>query len=631
MITMTHTRADYGMPIAPTTGALTPLSLNSVSLSHGFWADRQTLNAEVVILHAYEWMEKEGWIRNFDLAASGPLGDQRRGREFSDSDVYKLMEAMTWEYGRSGNDKLNELFQELTSRIAPVQEPDGYLNTYFGREGQGPRYSDFEWGHELYCYGHMIQTAVARLRTFGHDEFVDIALRCADHVCSEFGIDGQHKVGGHPEIEVALAELYRATGERKYLDQSQIFIDRRGHHILEDIEFGRPYYQDEVPLRDMTVAHGHAVRAMYLAAGATDVALETGDGDFLASLEQLAQNTLARRTYITGGMGSRHTGEAFGEDFELPPDRSYSETCAGIGAIMFFQRLLLATGNVEYADHIERILYNILATSLAEDGRGFFYANTLYRRDPGTPPDKDVSSPRADSSFRAPWYHVSCCPTNIARTIASLGSLVCATDGSDLWILQWMSGTIETELHGSPVRLTVDTDYPTHGTITITVDEAPDNLALHLRIPSWAGDGGVITHGNSSSSVTPGVTTVNVSPGDQVTLDLPLVAHWNAADPRIDSINGQVAVTRGPLVYALESIDSGFDVSLARVDQNQTIEDDGGHLRVHLSELETDTQSWPYSTPHSPTTSVSKLIDLVPYYAWGNRGPATMRVWIPTL
>lgn len=638
----TSTRSpQHGLPVVPESGVLSPLGGDNVTIDGGFWARLQKLNAEVMIPHAEHWMEKVGWIGNFDAAVEGRLATDRTGREFSDSDVYKLMEAMAWEIGRTGNEALDAQFRALTARIAPVQEEDGYLNTKFGRPGQEPRYSNFEWGHELYCYGHMFQAAVARLRTTGRDEFVDIALRAADHVCREFGADGRKDIPGHPEIETALAELARATGERRYAEQAQLFVERRGHHTLADIEWGRTYFQDEVPVREIEVAHGHSVRAMYFAAGAADVAVATDDQKLLDALVRQADATIARRTYITGGMGARHQDEAFGDDFQLPPDRAYSETCAGIAAVQFFQRLLLATGEVRWADHIERILYNVLATSPAEDGRGFFYANTLFRREPGDVPSQEHASPRAESSLRAPWYDVSCCPTNVARTLASLNAYVATTSENGVQVHQYVPGTITASVTGGDVRLRVETDYPRGGEIVVSVEEAPASWTLSVRVPAWA-RGASLTRGAETVAVEPGVVElVDLAAGEQVVLSLTVQAHWVFPDARIDAVLGQVAVQRGPIVYCLESVDLdaeglGTDVGVAGIDVAAGLRDEGaGEVWAHVAVRAAEDSTWPYSNDPRVAalsgTSAATEVRLVPYHSWGNRGPATMRVWVPRL
>jgi uncharacterized protein len=361
-----------GRPVVPGSGRLRPLGISEVEITAGFWGRRQQVNSEATIQHCHDWMERLGWVGNFRAAAEGRLPEDRNGVVFTDSDVYKLMEAAAWEVGRSGSADADRRFADLTAVIAPAQEEDGYLNTVFGRPGQPDRYSDLEWGHELYCYGHMLQAAVARARTGRADQFVKVARRAADHVCEVFGEGGVERVGGHPEIELGLIELARVTGEERYLHQASLFIDRRGHQTLADIHWGRSYFQDDVPVRDQVAFTGHSVRALYLAAAAVDVAVETGDAALLEAIIAQWERTVARRTYLTGGMGSHHDGEKFGEDFVLPPDRAYSETCAGIASVMLSWRLLLATGEPRFADLAERTLFNVVATSPAPDGRAFF-------------------------------------------------------------------------------------------------------------------------------------------------------------------------------------------------------------------------------------------------------------------
>ena len=474
-------------PVVPSRGRLRPLRLDEVEITGGDWAQRQAVNSSATLAHCQSWMERLEWVANFTRAADGTIVGNHQGMMFADSDVYKLMEAMAWEVGRSGSPDADARIRGLTEIIGPAQEPDGYLNTVFGRPGQEPRYSNLEWGHELYNFGHLFQAGVARSRTTGDDRFVEIARSAADHVCSTFGPGGIERVGGHPEVEMGLVEMARVTGEQRYLDQAALFVERRGRGTLGEIGFGQAYFQDDMPVREATVFRGHAVRALYLAAGAVDVAVETGDDDLLASIIAQWEATVARRTYLTGGMGSHHTGEAFGDDFVLPPDRAYSETCAGIASVMLAWRLLLATGEPRFADLIERTLHNVVATSPAPDGRAFFYANPLHQRVPGEIPG-DVESKRASSSLREPWFLVACCPTNVARTLASLAAYLATADGDGIQIHQYVDSRVRTTLDdGRRVGLEVDTDYPRDGAVTIRITESDGRpWAVTLRIPNWA-------------------------------------------------------------------------------------------------------------------------------------------------
>jgi DUF1680 family protein len=625
-------------PVAPRESVLTPLGLREVTIAEsGFWGQKQSVNASATIAHCLYWQERAGWLGNFDAAAAGTLPGARRGREFADSETYKLLEAMAWEIGVSGDIAMDMQFLGVVAKVGRAQEADGYLNTNFGRPGQAPRYSDLAWGHELYNYGHLLQAAVARVRSTGRDELFDIALRAADHVCATFGPEGIDAICGHPGIEVGLVEFGRLTGEQRYVDQAKLFLDRRGHGLLPDIEFGRSYYQDDVPIRDATVLRGHAVRALYLSAAAVDVAVETGDHELLQSLETQWANTVASRTYLTGGMGSHHQDEAFGEDYELPSDRAYCETCAAVASIMFSWRLLLATARPGYADLIERTMFNTLATSPAPDGRAFFYANTLHQRTPGTPSKPDEQSPRAVSTMRAPWFDVACCPHNVARTFASLSSYFATVTENAVQLHQYAAGRIDTELgNGGRVVLDVDTKYPTDGTIAVTVVESPAApWSLELRVPGWC-ESAMLSVGGETSAVGRGTVAVDrvLAPGDVVTLELDIEPRLTSPDRRVDAVRGTVAVEVGPLIYALESVDLPEGARLEDIAATGAVPH-----RVGDSIVLTATHSklagteWPYGVSHVPSFETGGAIDvpLVPYYSWANRGPSTMRVWIPTV
>lgn len=610
-------------PVVPTRGRLRPLGLDEVSITGGFWGERQAVNGSATLAHIESRLESEGWLPNFDLAAAGSLPAGRRGREFSDSEIYKYLEALAWEIGRTdagADDDLERRFRRIVERVGAAQELDGYLDTMFGREGQDERWTALQWGHELYCLGHLFQAAVARIRTRpeADDGLIDIARRAADLVCREFGADGRDAICGHSEVEVGLAELGRALGERRYIDQAALFVERHGRGSLGEIEWGRSYFQDDVSVRDAEALRGHSVRANYLSAAAADVATELSDASLLDALRAQWDRTVERRTYVTGGQGSHHQDEAFGDDWELPSDRAYSETCAGIGSIMFSWRLLLATGEAQYADLIERTLFNVVATSPGSDGRSFFYANTLHQRTPGIPADPDATSPRASSSLRAPWFEVSCCPPNVARTFASLAAYVATADDDGVQLHQYAPSTVRTTLpDGRVVAFDVSTTYPAEGVVRITITEDAE-FALTLRVPSWASGATVRVHSGDEareSAAPAGVFRVAEAfrAGDVVELTLPIVARATAPHPMVDAVRGSVVIERGPEVLALESIDLGADVGDAVV-AGEPVERDG-HVVLPVR--------------HRSTGEASDA-PLVAYHDWARRGPSTMRVWIPT-
>ncbi|MCJ1701800.1 glycoside hydrolase family 127 protein [Rathayibacter festucae] len=635
-------------PAVPAAGALTPLGLDEVELTSGFWADRQRTNGSATLDHIEYWLEREGWLPNFDHAAAGTLAGHRTGREFADSEIYKYLEALAWEIGRTDDPALELRLRHIVSRVGAAQEPDGYLNTRFGREEQAKRWSDLEWGHELYCLGHLFQAAVARERTRpgADDGLLVIARRAADLICLVFGEGGIESVCGHPEVETGLVELSRVTDDDRYLELARLFVERRGHGVLADIEWGRSYYQDDEPVRSSSVLRGHAVRANYLASGAADLAVETGDEELLDALGRQWHATASRRTYITGGQGSHHQDEAFGDDHELPPDRAYSETCAGIASVQFSWRLLLARGGSEYADLIERTLFNVVATSPSRDGRAFYYANTLHQRRPGAPADPYEASVRASSSLRAPWFEVSCCPTNVARTFASLAAYLATKDAHGIQLHQFASSRITTVLaSGQTIELSVETTYPDAGRIAIRVLESgPAPWTLSVRVPSWAAEPEVAlqradgTAKPSEKRVRDGYLELSATfaRGDEIVLDFALPAHFVRADPRIDAVRGCLAVERGPLVYALESTDvpeqlHAADVSTLRLDAGVEPRVVGSDVQVRLISLTLSEGAWPYSSGPSGTGRIEGHwpVALTPYYDWAERGPSTMRVWIP--
>lgn len=639
-MTLTTSPTTPIAPTLPTETERTPASLDRSALNpSGYWGHWQNVNSTVMIEHSRSWMERLGWVDNFRAAADGTLPERRRGREFTDSDVYKLIEAMSWELGRKPADaRLRAKRDDLVRIIAAAQEPDGYLNTMFGRPGQAPRYSDLEWGHELYDYGHLLQAAVAATRVDGPGLLLDIARAAADHIVTTFGDTGDQRYCGHPNIEPALVEFGRLTEDERYIRQAQRFVERRGSGRLRGGEMGQEYFQDLTPVRETLALHGHAVRALYLAAGAVDVAVEQGDHELLSTLERQWEHTVRRRTHVTGGMGSRHTGEAFGDDWELSPDRAYCETCAGVGSVMFSWRLYLATGDQRYNDLIERTLFNIIATSPAPDGHSFFYSNPLQQRVEGEPIDIDTPSVRSATSERAPWFDVSCCPPNVSRTLAVLSTYAVTSSASGVQIVQYASGTWTVDVDGGPVTFRVETDYPRSGTVTVVVEDAPDaGVTMSVRVPSWAGtpivrvEGSAVAHDAERSTEFTGVMS-----GDTLQVTFDMRARFVSPAPQVDALRGCLAVEQGPRVFALEGIDlpAGHDIADIEIDPAADLAAVGPDLVEARGWARSDDPAagWPYATQepaHDDAVPVRLL--LRPYAHWGERGRTTMRVWLPVI
>ncbi|WP_336921921.1 glycoside hydrolase family 127 protein [Aquipuribacter sp. SD81] len=615
-------------------------------LTDGFWAERQRVNGYATLAHCFAWLERLGWLDNFDRVLTGTTGGYRPGWQFSDSEVYKLMEALAWEHARTGDPDAEAMLLRLTVRVAAAQDDDGYLNTCFGHDGQDPRWSDLEKGHELYCAGHLFQAAVARARTAPEDELVRVARRLADHVCREFGSSGRDGICGHPEVELGLAELGRALKERRYVEQALLFVERRGHGRLGAIPLlGPQYFQDDLPVREADVWRGHAVRALYLGAAAVDVAVDLGDDDLLDAVRRQWDRTVERRTYITGGMGSRHQDEGFGEDWELPPDRAYCETCAGVASVMVSWRLWLATGDVRYVDLMERTLFNVVATSPRSDGRAFFYANPLQQRVAGSDVDQDTENPRAEGGTRAPWFDVSCCPTNVARTLASWQAYAVGVEqtpggGDVVTLLQYAGAEVRVGLTGGGhLALRVRTRYPVEGEVDVEVVEAPDRpVTVRLRVPHWA-EGARLVTPQGEGEAPPGWADVTrrFAVGERIRLLLPVAPRFTWPDPRVDAVRGCVAVEAGPLVLCVESTDlpAGVDVEEVRVDPAGRVRPVGaGRARAAGAVVpapEPAEGGRPPFGPRPPADSGRPFeLPLVPYHSWAERAPTTMRVWLPT-
>ncbi|WP_416393848.1 MULTISPECIES: glycoside hydrolase family 127 protein [unclassified Curtobacterium] len=649
----TDSRAHTATPVLPTAAAhltLRPLPTGDARITGGFWALRQERNGRDAIRGGYALLEAAGNFRNLRIAAGLEEGDAT-GPIFMDSDVTKWLEAVAWEYGRAPADDLLALQREVTALYAQAQADDGYLDSVQQIRGKGERYTDLKWSHELYCAGHLYQAAVAQHRATGDTGLLDVAIKSADHLVRTFGPGDDHEqdIDGHPVVEMGLVELYRETGNRDYLDLAHWFVDARGTGIIERAGGEPTYFSDRVPSRQATTVEGHAVRAVYLAAGAVDVAIETGDTELLTASETQFADMMATKAFITGGLGARWDWEAFGDPYELPTDRGYAETCAAIGGIQWAWRLLLATGKPVYADAIERLLYNAFLAGVSLAGTEYFYVNPLQQRDHAHQDEN-----RSPAHGRRGWFDCACCPPNIMRTFASLdGYLATQTDGG-LQLHQYATASLG--------RVDVETGYPHDGRVRVTVTE-DGPLALGLRIPAWSD---TTTVQGPDGTDSPAAGTLHVidrewTAGDTVELVFDTTPHRYVADARIDAARGQVAIERGPLVYAVEQADQqGFTVDDLTVDADAPIIEErhedllDGVVTLRVAghaPAEHVQAAWPYRRLDGPggtdravdatsvddaagsTAAAPSLQDVtataVPYYAWANRGAAPMRVWLP--
>ena len=466
------------------------LEFNSISLNEGFWTKKLKVNRETSLRYAFEMLEKSGNFDNLRIAA-GLIKGNYRGYVFLDSDIYKWLEAVAWEVGRKPDKDLLSMADQAITLIAAVQHPDGYINSYVQTREKFEPWADLDNGHELYCAGHLFQAAIAFQRALDDDRLLNIACRFADHICSVFGPDKRHGACGHPEVEMALIELYRLTGESQYLDLAKFLIDQRGRNTMKGHRsYGSEYHQDHLPVRQVVEAAGHAVRQLYLASGVTDLYLETGEQSLRDAMLHLANDIMETKLYITGGLGSRFDGEAFGDPYELPPDQCYCETCAAIASFMWNWRMLLVSGDGRYADLMERALYNNILASPALDGQHYFYINPLMLRDAkylrlssDLPSKEDLALDQ-----RPEWHDCACCPPNVMRLFSSLTHYLTTRDANGIQIHHFAPAEIECDLSsGQRVKLNVMTDYPWRGQIKVRLMETSDSLwRLSLRVPEWS-------------------------------------------------------------------------------------------------------------------------------------------------
>jgi DUF1680 family protein len=617
------------------------LALGSVSLTEGFWHQKQEINRQVSLPHGYRMLNQSGNFNNLRLAAGSGEGEYRTP-VFMDSDVYKWLEAVSYDLGSSPDPELERMADQAIALVAAAQQEDGYLNSYYQVNKPDERWTDLDHDHELYCAGHLFEAAVAHHRATGKSSLLDVARRFADYIDAVFGPGKRQGAPGHPEIELALVELYRETGERRYLDLAGFFVDQRGGGTMRGYRLGPAYQQDHVPVREAAEVTGHAVRQLYLTAGVTDIYMETGEQALFDAMARLWHDVTARKMHVTAGFGARFVGESFGQAYELPSDRCYCETCAAIASMMWNWRMLLATGEARYADLLERSLYNGFLSSVSLDGQRYFYVNPLQSR--------GVDPMRSRGVVERPeWFGCACCPPNVMRQIAMVGHHAVTADELGLQIHQYVPARIEVELEAAGrVVLRMETDYPWDGKVKVAVEETGGNgWKLALRVPGWCEGASLRVNGQAVNVAAAGGTYAAIErawqAGDVVELDMPMQPRFIEPNPRVDAIRESLAIERGPLVYCLEGVDQdpGLDLLDVRVAPEASLEavqrEDllGGVVAVEVQGAVVDVGPWqdelyrPAPVENLPQRKVT--LTAVPYYAWANRGPGTMRVWIPRL
>lgn len=606
---------------------IAPFSIDSVKIN-GFMGEYLEKMLKVTILSQYEMLEKVGTIDNF-LIASGKKKGSFKGMVFSDSDVYKWLEAASYALLFSKDQELKEKVDKTIQEIKDAQDEDGYINTYFTFERKKKRWNDLATKHELYCAGHLIQAAVTHKRVTEEDTLLDVAIKFADLIADTFGPDKKRGAPGHPEIEMALVELYRETKNQKYLDLAKYFLEERGNGYASTFKFFNPeYYIDHKPFKELEEMTGHAVRMLYLCNGATDIYLETGDKELFSTLEKLWNNLVTKKMYVTGGAGSRYEGEAFGEEYELPNKRAYTETCAAIASFMWNYRMFLATGEAKYVDLMELVLYNGLLSGLSIDGKNYFYVNPLEDR---------------GKHRRKSWYDCACCPPNIARTLTSFPGYMYATSEEGIYVNLFENSEANLEYKKSEVKITQETEYPWNGKMKIIVSSATDEaFSFFLRKPNWVD--------NYSISVDREKIEVKEEKGylkleknwngnHEIELDFPMTIKYIESHPFVRENIGKVTIKRGPLVYCAEKEDNKEgDVWNYIIDINREVEEKNAEIEdKKIIKLKTkgyfeEIKEWEeklYTKIESIKTDKKEVeINLIPYFAWANRSKGPMVVWL---
>jgi DUF1680 family protein len=619
----------------------TPLPLTAVSVEDEFWAPRMCTNRERTIPLEYQQCRDTGRIDAFRL--QWKPGQGPAPHVFWDSDVAKWIEAASYSLATHPDSRLEALLDEVIALIASAQQADGYLNTHFTVVEPGKRWTNLRDCHELYCAGHLIEAAVAHFQATGKRTLLDAVCRYADHIDRVFGPQPGQKRGypGHEEIELALVKLYHATGEVRYLELSRYFVDERGrrpHYFdLEAEARGEDpqrfwaktyaYMQAHVPVREQHEVVGHAVRAMYLYAALADLAGETGDRSLVSTCERLWRHLCTRNMYVTGGIGPSGHIEGFTADYDLPNETAYAETCAAVGLVFWNHRMLQLECDARYADVMERALYNGVLSGVSLDGERFFYENPLAS---------------LGNHHRQPWFDCACCPPNLARLLASLGQYLYAQNEMEIAVHLYVRGTGRFQVGGQRVMLRQETRCPWEGLVTIHLEmDRPATFGLRLRIPGWCRAARLSVNGEPVEvklRLERGYVRLERSwrPADRVQLELAMPIEQVYAHPDVRQDVGSVALQRGPLVYCLEEVDHGIPLQRIVLPRDTQLSSHfdasllGGVAVITGPALAADTSDWSNILYRGQGPELKPcLLTAIPYYAWDNRRPGQMRVWLP--
>lgn len=581
------------------------VDFSHVKIQDNFWSPRLAKHISATLPVCIDQIENQtGRIRNFENAAKGE--GEHSGIFFDDSDVYKALEGIAYSLINNPNPELEKKADEWIDKFAAAQQPDGYINTFYTLTGLDKRWTNMD-KHEMYCAGHMTEAGVAYYKATGKRKLLDVCIRMADHMMTQFGPDKRHWVPGHEEIELALVKLYEVTQEEKYLDFANWLIEERGHGhgtMGGEGEWNPYYYQDEMPVREMTDIAGHAVRCMYLYCGMADVAALKKDTGYIKALDRLWDDVVLRNMYITGGIGSSRHNEGFTEDYDLPNLDAYCETCASVGMVYWNQRMNQFTGDSKYIDVLERSMYNGALAGISLAGDRFFYVNPLESK---------------GEHHRQAWYGCACCPSQISRFLPSIGNYIYGTSDKAIWVNLYMGNTTEVPTDKGNIVLKQETSYPWSGQVQLTVStSSPLKKEIRMRIPGWCKQYTLAVNGKQvSPAIEKGYAVLDNEwkSGDIITLDMAMPVEMVEADSRVKENIGKRAIQRGPLVYCMEETDNkqGFD-------------------KLAVSAATTFTEGFDANLLDGvvaiQAANGNENIRLVPYYTWDNRDAGKMKVWI---
>ena len=645
--------------------ALTAASIRDVNVTDQFWAPRIELNRTVTIPHVFKMMEETGTIDKFVSAAASRRTDAKKGKVSqwwnTDEQLYKAIEGASFSLIQHYDPQLIKTLDDFIAKITAAQQPDGYLHTQKIINLQlspyaSPKWSDLGSELELYLAGHLYEAAVAHYQATGKRTLLNVAIKNADLVAELFGPDKRHDVCGHPEIELALIKLYKATGDKRYLDLARFFVDQRGR-----ADGRRPrgaFSQDHKPIIEQTEAVGQALRAMYLYCGVTDLATETNDANYASAMKTLWEDVVGKKMYITGGIGSRRDNEGFGEPYDLPNKTGYAETCAAIGLSMWNFRMFLLTGDAKYIDVLERTIYNNFLAGVSLGGSQFFYENPLesdgiYKFNQGWVPAGADSNYKEPSATRKDWFFCGCCPPNVVRFLPSISQYIYATDGNEIFVNLFIDSTAAINLKEGRVALTQQTQYPWDGYVKLMVNPEPAQVGqvftIKLRIPCWAMGWPVPSRLYRYIDSTPAKVTLKVNgqlvplrlskgfaiiqrswnKGDIIELNIPMVVHRVISDEKVKGNADRVALERGPIVYCTEGIDNGGCALGIIVTDDVKLRTE--HKKDLLGGVTIITgQAYILSAAEDGKSFLIKnhRFTATPYYAWSNRGIGEMAVWL---